>query len=75
MKLSECVVGKQYKIETIENIDDTLRNRLESMGIYQDNIFTLKHTSTMKNTFSISISGTHVALRRDEAELIIVSEV
>ncbi len=70
MTLIEAKKGYTYKIKSLNCIESNLKNRLYSLGIYEGVEITTGYTSLWQHTYTIYISGAHVALRRNEAELI-----
>ncbi|RDU66980.1 ferrous iron transport protein A [Helicobacter didelphidarum] len=70
MTLIDSAKGNQYYIKGICCQDEDLLQRFYSMGIYEGNMITLEHISAMHNTYSISVYGTQIALRRGEAQCI-----
>ncbi len=72
MKLTELTKGERGEIVKI-HADKALRDRLNSFGIMRGEELTVKGCSIAKQTMEIEVSGTLIALRREEAEKIEVT--
>lgn len=73
MSITECKIGEFHKIKAINTNDNELLQRFYSMGIFEGNIIALEHISAFHNTYSISVYGSQIALRKSEATIIEVS--
>lgn len=69
MTVDKLKKGQNAIIKNI-NADKSLKDRLISFGIMQDENIELKTHSLAKNTFEVQVGGTLVALREDEAKKI-----
>lgn len=73
MTLDNGEIQKEYIITNIK-CSEELAHRLYSMGIYEGVTFHINHISAMKNTYSVEIQGSQVALRKNEAQTIEIKE-
>ncbi|MWV62003.1 ferrous iron transport protein A [Helicobacter saguini] len=70
MSIINCKIGEFHEIKSINTNDNELLQRLYSMGIFEGNLIALEHISAFHNTYSISVYGSQIALRKSEAEII-----
>ncbi len=70
MTLVEAKKGFVYRIKALNCIQDELLKRLYSLGIFEGVEISIGHVSLWGHTYSVYISGTHVALRKSEAKMI-----
>ncbi len=70
MTLLDMQQNKIYRIKSVHCTQDTLAQRLYSLGIYAGVEVKLGHTSIWQHTYSIYINGAQIALRKSEAALI-----
>lgn len=75
MTLFEASENQYYKIIAIQTIDETLKDRLLSLGVTKDTQVFLERFSHNKDTLAIKISHSKVALRSSEAQHIIVEAI
>ncbi len=74
MLLTDLDIGKEAIITAIE-AEEELKNRLYSFGIIPNEKIKVMSHSIGKSTIEIDVDGTLIALRKDEADKIEVSEV
>ncbi|STQ86946.1 ferrous iron transport protein A [Helicobacter muridarum] len=74
MTLVDSKPNKQYIITAIDNVSYDLQQRFYAMGLYEGSVVTLQHVSLAKDTYSFNIQGSHVALRKSEAKLVVIQE-
>ena len=67
MTILDCQKDREYIIESISTNSDELAQRFYSMGLCEGNTLRLENISTLKNTYSIIVLGTKIALRKSEA--------
>jgi len=72
--LSACVRGGSCKVIKI-NATGALKQRLISFGLMKGAEVKMLECGMTKSTFEIKIGNVNIALRREEAELIEVSDV
>jgi ferrous iron transport protein A len=71
MNVSEMKIGQEGVIKKI-TATEPLKSRLYSLGIVKaEKIKVLKHTIA-KNTFEVEVNKSRIALREDEAKMILV---
>ncbi|MDD7567167.1 MAG: FeoA family protein [Helicobacter sp.] len=70
MNLYDCQKGKYYKITQLKTQDEILKHRLLTMGIYENAIISISHTTLTKSTIAVMIGNTQIALRGNEAKSI-----
>jgi Fe2+ transport system protein FeoA len=74
MSLLDIAIGKNVLIKSID-ADSNLKRRLRAFGIGRNSQIKVLGESIGKQTIKISIGATEVALRKNEAEKIIVEEI
>ena len=74
MKLSDCNKGQIALIKKIES-NEELKQRFYSFGIIQGVKVIIGEISLAKNTLTIDVNGTQIALRVEEAKQISVELV
>ena len=74
MKLSEATLNKPYKIQKII-AKSPLNVRLLSMGFGLGSTITLLAFTMAKQTFDVRVESSIVALRKEEAEHILVEDI
>ncbi|RDU60116.1 FeoA family protein [Helicobacter marmotae] len=72
MTLHECALGARCRIVRCEAQDEALRDRFISFGIVKDRVCEVVSHSIKHLAVAILINGTQVALRDNEAKMIIV---
>ena len=72
--LSACSKGGVATVTKI-NANGALKQRLISFGLMKGTEITMLECGLTKSTFEIKIGSVNIALRREEAELIEVSDV
>ena len=72
MTLYEGIEGQNYKVIQIQTQDETLANRLLSLGFTKDSQVFLERFSSNKATLAIQINHSKIALRDSEAQHIII---
>lgn len=72
--LSACVRGGTCKVVKI-NATGALKQRLISFGLLRGATVRMLECAMTKSTFEVKIGNVSIALRREEAELIEVSDV
>lgn len=70
MTLLDMRQDKTYRIKSVYCTQDSLAQRLHSLGIYEGVEVQLGHISIWQHTYSIYVNGAQVALRKNEAALI-----
>jgi ferrous iron transport protein A len=71
MTLSQLQKGDTAKIIRLD-VDKILRNRFASFGVMPGEEVTVRECSLAKQTLEIQIGSTTVALRKEEADKVIV---
>lgn len=71
-RLSEVGVGKYAVIKEFEN--DNIFLKLMEMGCIPDEVVKIDQIAPLGDPISITVSGYHLSLRLDEAEMIWVEE-
>ncbi|NOR56264.1 MAG: ferrous iron transport protein A [Sulfurovum sp.] len=74
MNLSELRKGNKAEIVKI-SADKALRDRLHAFGVMRGEEITIKGCSIAKQTMEIQVGATLIALRREEAEKIEVTQI
>ncbi len=74
MNLSELRKGNKAKIVKI-SADKALRDRLHAFGVMKGEELTIKGCSIAKQTMEIQVGSTLIALRREEAQKIEVTQI
>lgn len=74
MKLSQLQVNEKARIKNI-NSDLELKQRLNSFGIFKDIEISVQNISLSKNTMTIEVENTLIALRIEEANTIEVEKI
>lgn len=72
--LSACTKGGKATVAKI-NATGALKQRLISFGLMKGSEITMLECGLTKSTFEIKIGSVNIALRREEAELIEVTNV
>lgn len=72
MKLSDYKIGQHVKI--ISFIDDEIILKLMEMGCIPGENVIIENIAPFGDPISITVSGYHLSLRKNEAEKIIVEE-
>lgn len=72
--LSACTKGGKASVAKI-NATGALKQRLISFGLMKGAEITMLECGLTKSTFEIKIGSVNIALRREEAELIEVTNV
>jgi Fe2+ transport system protein FeoA len=67
-------VGDVAAIDAI-NVNEELKQRLNSLGFIRDNEISVKNFGLFKSTVQIMIHKTFIALRKEEAKLIEVHKI
>lgn len=74
MKLSQLQLNEKARIKNI-NSDLELKQRLNSFGIFKDIEISVQNISLSKNTMTIEVENTLIALRIEEANTIEVDKI
>lgn len=74
MKLSDLNSNEKAIITDIHS-DYDLKQRLHSFGIFKNSEITVENISFTKNTMSIEVENTSIALRLEEAKTIEVEKI
>lgn len=74
MKLSQLQLNEKARIKNI-NSDLELKQRLNSFGIFKDIEISVQNISLSKNTMTIEVENTLIALRIEEANTIEVEKI
>ena len=74
MNLSELKKGNKAEIVKI-SADKALRDRLHAFGVMKGDELTIKGCSIAKQTMEIQVGSTLIALRREEAQKIEVTQI
>ena len=74
MNLSELKKGNKAEIVKI-SADKALRDRLHAFGVMKGEELTIKGCSIAKQTMEIQVGSTLIALRREEAQKIEVTQI
>ncbi len=69
MRLSELSLGKEAVVVRIEG-DPLLKRRLRDMGLIKGEKVKVEHVAPLGDPIDIIVKGTHISLRRSEAEKI-----
>ncbi len=72
-KLYELTVGDVAKILKI-TATDPLKSRLYSLGLNKGEIIRVLAHTLVKNTYAIEVNSARIALRSEEAKMIIVDQ-
>lgn len=70
-KVSQMSIGEEGIIKKI-TAEEPIRGRLSAMGIAKGNRIKLLDHTLKKQTWEIDVEGTRVALRKEEADAILV---
>jgi ferrous iron transport protein A len=74
MTMSQLHKGERAKILRLD-ADKTLRDRFASFGIFPGEEVSVQECSLAKQTIEIDVEGTTIALRKEEADKIIVRQI
>jgi Fe2+ transport system protein FeoA len=74
MKLSDLNIHDKSVVVVIHS-DNELKKRLHSFGIFKGSEIIVENVSLSKNTMTIEIEHTSIALRIDEAQTIEVRKI
>jgi len=69
VRLSELSLGKEAVVVRIEG-DPLLKRRLRDMGLIKGEKVKVEHVAPLGDPIDIIVKGTHISLRRSEAEKI-----
>ncbi len=73
MRLHQLPVGSKGRIVALRCESDTIRTRLNALGIVKgESVEMLKYTLA-KNTYEVRVGQTRLALRKEEAEAVEVA--
>lgn len=72
MTLYDCALGSKCRILDCKTQDEALRDRIISFGITKDKVCQVLSHSIGRLAVAVLIEGTRVALRDNEAKMIIV---
>jgi len=70
-KVSQMSIGEEGVIKKV-TADEPIRGRLTAMGIAKGNRLKLLDHTLKKETWEVDVEGTRVALRKEEADSILV---
>lgn len=74
MCLIQLEVGQKAVIDMV-NVNGTLKDRFQSIGISEDEYITIQHFGWFKSTVQVSTNNSLIGLRKEEAECIEVHKV
>ena len=73
MTLKECKTGMTVRVESIG--DSILKERLMTMGLIPGTKVTVLRSAPFGDPIAIGIRSYHLAMRRDDAEMVEVEQV
>ncbi|MEO3946048.1 FeoA family protein [Gorillibacterium sp. CAU 1737] len=72
MKLTEIHVGDKVRITDLETVNRLVRRRLIDLGIMEGTTIQIKKTLPFGGPYTIEACGQRIAIRKKEAEHIMV---
>lgn len=68
MNLYECQKDSKCRVFRLKTNDNALKERLLSMGIYENAEMSLCNHTLAKSSLCVLVNGIHIALRESEAK-------
>ena len=68
MNLCECTKNVKYRVRGLNTNDNALKERLLSMGIYENVEISLCNQTLAKSSLCVLVNGINIALRESEAK-------